>query len=184
MRCWSDDSIERAALLMAEAGIAPGCAPGAAVSPDLVSLLEHTIRCSDCRKRLHTRFDAVILMRERQRGSTRVPLHIAPYRSTGLSRYAVNADGAESYSLAAQTPGSGAPWERGVEPTRVLTLTTGDDHYLVRIFANDADSGATAILFPVRRGVALEFQGTKFSFDENGCASLPGFPDGEISLIL
>lgn len=183
MRCWSDGSIERAAFLMADAGIAPGCAPGAGVSADLVSLLEHADSCADCRKRLHMRFDAVILMRARQQG-TRIPLHIAPHRAVGMIESVLADRWAETYPLAAQTSESGIPAGRRVKPTRVLTLTTGDDRFLVRVFANDVDPGATAVLFPVSRGVTLDIGGATYAFDESGCASLPGFPGGEISLIL
>ena len=62
---------------MADAGIAPGVAPGAAVAPDLVKLLQHARDCEDCRERLHVLFDAEILMRARGRSAVIMPLKVA-----------------------------------------------------------------------------------------------------------
>ncbi len=90
----------------------------------------------------------------------------------------------ESYPVAAQTPELGRRVEDGTTPSRVLTLTTSDDRFLVRILPNNPGPGATAILYPARGEVTIEIDGKSFAFDENGTAALPGFPGADISLVL
>ncbi len=185
MECWSQGSLERAAIRMADAGIAPGCAPSAAVAADLVSLLAHAQTCTRCRGVLHILFDAEVLMRARGHRPIVLPLRLLD--PTGASR-GMDAETPpgwrESYPVAAQTPEIGRRIEDGTTPSRVLTLTTSDDRFLVRILPNNPGPGATAILYPARGGVTIEIDGKSFAFDETGTATLPGFPGADISLVL
>jgi hypothetical protein len=185
MKCWSQESIGQAAIWMADAGIAPGCAPGAAVTPDLVALIEHAQTCVRCRDLLRREFDAEILLRARGRNPVVLPLApVDPSRPVFPGSLEETPGRLGSYPLAAQTPGSGSHAEEGVRPTCVLTLTTSDGRFIVRIFPNEPGPGATAILYPTRLGATIEIDGMRYAFGEDGSAALPGFPGADISLVL
>ena len=68
--------------------------------------------------------------------------------------------------------------------TPILTLTTGDDRYFVRIFPNTPGPGATAVLYPPRHGASLRIGDATYPFDEEGATQLPRFPEAEISLVI
>jgi hypothetical protein len=183
MECWSDELIERAAVRLADAGIAPGIAPGAAVASDLIMLLEHTRTCFGCRSRLHSLFDTEILSRARGRAPTVLPLRPVE-RPPAAAEFPAPSEWAEPYALAAQTPEVVVGVNPNARLTPVLTLTTGDDRFVVRIFPNTPGPGATAVLYPAQLGATLRIDGTSFSFTDQGTVLLPRFPAADVSLVL
>ena len=111
---------------------------------------------------------------------------------------------AESYPIAAdsnplQPPPGGHPGG-----TPVLTLSSSDGRYLVRIFPNQTGGGATAVLMresrtagaeqeppgsnrrsdAEARTVHLRVSGREYAFDANDYAFLPEFPAQDVELIL
>jgi hypothetical protein len=95
------------------------------------------------------------------------------------------------YALAAATPGDGPPSEPAWE-TRVLTLSSGDDRFLVRIFPNESGEGATAVLVNedapvegsgVRPRPFLRVGGVEYAFDAQDVARLAAFPVEGIELV-
>jgi len=95
------------------------------------------------------------------------------------------------YALAAATPGDEPPPEPAWE-TRVLTLSSFDDRFLVRIFPNESGEGATAVLVNeeapvegsgVRPRPFLRAGGVEYPFDVQDVARLAAFPVEGIELV-
>jgi len=93
--------------------------------------------------------------------------------------------------MAAATPGDEPPPEPAWE-TQVLTLSSGDDRFLVRTVPNESGEGATAIVVNeeapvegsgVRPRPFLRVGGVEYAFDAQDVARLAAFPVEGIELI-
>lgn len=192
MDCYSEESLELAATRLVKAVATPTTKPLGAVPQDLVPLLDHLRGCTRCGELFG-------LFREiEERLSGRI-LELRPLRSRKAERTGDAASGPrpdQAYALAASSSDvrkDGAPGQ-----TRVLTLATTDERYLVRIFPNESGVGATAVLIqfhppenelepalaPRDSEIVLQVDGVDFRFDEQGIALLPGFPTGGVTLVL
>ncbi len=73
------------------------------------------------------------------------------------------------------------------EQKRVITLTTEGGSFLVRLFPNDPEPGATAVLVasqgdPTR--IALQIGKDEYPFGADGVAHIPDFPGPDVYLIV
>jgi hypothetical protein len=207
-RCASVETVERAALLLVGAGVSPaefatavaGSDPGAlswlagAMDADVSSLAEHARTCVRCRDWLQLFMETEIRLREELLASERLSppsggiLPLRPARLRNEGRHSPGAiEDEPGYSLAADTGGGS-----GTQPPQVpvLTLSTEDDRFVVRVFRNEGRAGATAVLLPVdpaQTEVAsnwtLRMGGVEYPFDGRGIAQLPAFPVQDVALV-
>jgi hypothetical protein len=200
MRCVSDRHLDAAAIRLLDAGILAGRALGAdlrvkeaALDRRTHGLLRHCRSCHTCRERLILLQETEIAVREKRAGSHAVAsgapviLRLYPIVSGDTT-----GEEGERFDMAAQTP-DGSGREEHVMNTAVLTLTTDDERFLVRIFPNEGGGGATAVLLPGEDGgpasepqerLRIRFAGRDYFFDKHHRAALPAFPASEIELLL
>jgi hypothetical protein len=209
MACWSEPEIEAAARRLCDAGVFLGAeaspAP-ASVPADLVALLEHVAGCVRCREllvlfqeterrtaealsKMAEGADAPPPLAERPGEVLEIPLVPA---TEAWGEIAAGSEGIEEeplpYALAADTPGC----EReGEEEGPVLSLTSADGRYVVRIFPAASGAGATAVLLgppegegPAAGRISLRVGDEEIPFGEDGTLRLPEFPASPLALVV
>jgi hypothetical protein len=220
--CFRESAIERVAKLLVRRGwtqaqgtdglflpTPPGRGPG--LDSQALRLLGHARACFRCRDVLHLFAVVEVEFRESLEESPSLPSEAADVAAAGYPGASVRvialhpqrhrsrrspAPEAEelpeaAYAWAAATPGDEAPPELAWE-TQVLTLSSGDGCFLVRIFPNESGEGASAVL--VHEGVSreestvhprpfLRIGGVEYAFDAQDVARLPAFPAETIELV-
>jgi len=218
--CFRESRIERVAKLLVQRGwtetqrveglflpAPPGRGPE--LDSNALHLLGHARDCFRCRDVLHLFAVVEEDFRRSLREDPLLPLDIPsmapaavaatplriirlhPLRPISSQRPALDVDELPEldYALAAATPGVEPPPEPAWE-TRVLTLSSGDDRFLVRIFPNESGEGATAVLVNeeapvegsgVRPRPFLRVGAVEYAFDGT-VARLPAFPVEGIEL--
>ncbi len=171
MDCWSEEAIEREARKMSRGD-----------RPQDAEFLDHARSCVRCGELL-------LLFQNAERGMElelsalpSVPgahvLRLRPARS-GVAGRKLDALKPVEFDLAADT--------RRAEQKRVITLTTEGGSFLVRLFPNDPEPGATAVLVasqgdPTR--ITLPIGKDEFPFGADGIARIPDFPGPDVYLIV
>ncbi len=200
-KCLNERRLEAAAARLTDLGIRAEEALGAsqenrslpAIPQPLLMLLAHARECLRCREIMVLFQETAMAMRgesgrgegnrgEGGRGESVEILRLVSPLSNG--RHRGEDEPNREFDAAAQSPGG----PNGVHlpaAARVLTLTTDDERFVVRIFANEGGEGATAILLGIDApaGLALRIAGKDYSFDANGQAQLPAFPGEAVGLV-
>ena len=197
--CWSEESIERAAIRL----IGVGSPTGEAVDPtrpdtdrDFQQLLEHSDRCFRCRDLLQLFLDLHVSRREAEARSPARLLLLAPVAAARPEASGSDLEEpAPAYLAAADTPGAGGGPDQAIS---VLTLSSVDGRTIVRIFPTGEGRKAQAVLIreedeavdpetgrPAEpASYLLRIGSTEYRFDEGGHVSLPEFPAPPILLLI
>lgn len=181
-------TIERIAMALIELGFSEDWDREARVPVELAPSLEHLSDCAHCREILEILIETETAWRAAADSSARV-IPLRPFRSAAPAPATDEAwpGEAEEYLVAAADASTRPP------QTRVLTLMTDDDRYLVRIFPNEEGEGATAILVSVQGEgdspggsprPSLRLAGIDYEFDGENIARLPRFPSSDLSLVV
>lgn len=183
-----EQTIERIAMALIELGFSEDWDREARVPVELAPSLEHLRDCAHCREILEIFIETETAWRAAADSSARV-IPLRPFRSAAPAAFIDDAwpEEVEEYLVAAADASTRPP------QSRVLTLMTDDDRYLVRIFPNLLDEGATAILVSLpAEGIpavgssrpALRIAGVEYEFDDGNIARLPCFPSSDLSLVV
>lgn len=198
-RCPREEELDWAAVHLLRAGVSPeepGDLPPALA--DFAPLRRHLDACARCREIL-----GLLLETERTSQSEEVAGRILPLAPLVAAQGATDdadapgLDEAQEYPAAADSHGARPAGEEAAA-SLVLTLTTQDQRYVVRIFPNQGGTGATAVLLGEssrsgkprlgsslrKAGFSLRVGEDEYWFDENGYAHLTAFPAGAIALIV
>ncbi len=184
-----EQTIERVAMALIELGFSMESDAEPRVPLSLAPSLEHIWRCAHCRETLEILIETERAWRRSEKSSGKVLLPLRPLRVGPPARGddPAPAEDADEFLVAA-ADASTRPAQ-----TRVLTLVTEDDRFLVRIFPDEEGGGATAILVSLPESDAdaagairpiLRLEGTDYGFDESRTVRLPHFPTSEIALFL
>ncbi len=208
MNCPSERALDRAAAEMLDRGIEPGASRSA--------IGRHARECVRCGEILALLLDAERTHRVRleqavEAGTGSFPIggapetgrQILPLRPVAAGRRAfageevAGAADDPGYAVAADTPDARGAEQR-LQASRVLTLTTENNQFLVRIFPDESGEGAYAVLLPSQTpGTGTQHQPGRSvprvflrvgdidsPFDERGTARLAAFPSEPVSVIL
>lgn len=184
-------TIEKIVLALRESGGSREWDLGARIPVNLAPSLAHVRGCAHCREILETLVATEAGWQTEARAGSRSPtvLVLRPYRTKAPMTRPTTAEQEESEELlVAAADASTRPAQ-----SRVLTLVTNDDRYVVRIYPTEEGEGATAILVtigaeaqasvPTARPM-LRFGGDEFEFDQANMVRLPAFPTSDVSLVL
>ena len=166
MECWREESVEWAAIRIVDGD----------ASPEIAAFLAHARSCVRCRELLALFRDGERMLRVELSVPKVLPLSpVRPTRAEGSGRSLTP----EEFELAAET-------SRPAQSS-VLTLTTEDGSFLVRVFPQAPQGGATAVLVASAEGgahVALRIGDIDYPFDDKGISEIPNFPAPGISLVI
>ncbi len=187
----AEQTIEKIVLAWRELGFSEEWDLGARIPVNLAPSLAHVRTCTHCREILETLVATEAARPAGAKEGWRDPtvLALRPYRTKApLPRPTTTTEGESEELLVAAADASTRPAQ-----SRVLTLVTDDDRYVVRIYPTEEGEGATAILVtvdaeaqPKDPGVrpVLRIGSNDFEFDEANITQLPLFPTSDVSLVL
>jgi hypothetical protein len=217
MRCFDERSIDSAAICLADLGfsgdITSILSRDVAIPFAFAPIVAHAGRCFRCAELLELFLETELLSRQPARclaaDSAQGPAYesemVLPLRrarsTTGTLDPPEDAREREDYDLAADSAPPVDP-EDVLGNTWVLTLSTDDGRYVVRVFPQEGGRGAVAVLIraadpesPAEQSgdgdaggggscLFLRIGNRDLPFDEKGMLTLPEFPAKDIALII
>jgi hypothetical protein len=187
MRHPGEQIIERIAKALIDLHPGVGWDRNSMVPAELADSFRHVRECAYCREVLEVLIHTEVRWRDGAIPDVRaIPLRARWTAPASIEDEDVDENGHLFHPVvAADTP-------QVPDQTRMLTLITDDDRFLVRIFPDEEGDGAKAVLVFAAQGPpqpqevrpALRVSGIDYEFDEEGIARLPQFPGADVALVL
>lgn len=199
MNCWSDQTLHWAVRRLLDTGAdVHALLRGDALPPEgcdssLRETLEHIRDCSSCILTARDLLETELELLAGEQVERMIQLLPTPSWSPPATGDVINDQEPAEYAVAADSCGTG---ERiSLDGHGAISLASRDGRYLVRIFRNEGDAGATAVLLRTTgpgdadgdesaHRISICIGGEDYTFDPDGTVKLPAFPASPPSLIL